>query len=137
MERLLRNILLVSSVALTVLVILFAATIWTTRARYCVLFIMLSLIISTCSRTLKADTCGLRRKWTGIVAIIISSISVVASMYFYSEYVALLTRASDNNTLDFFFGVMLLVPIFLLIWKEGGSILTVLIGILLNRFIKR
>ena len=131
MERSLRHILSVSSVTLVLLVLLFASTIWTTRAHYSVLFVMLSLIISTLARATKADLLGLKGKWAGIASIGIVVIFVVASIYFYSEYVSLLYRASANTTLDFLFGVLILIPIFLLIWKEGGAVLAVLIGFFL------
>jgi TRAP transporter 4TM/12TM fusion protein len=131
MERSLRHILSVSSVTLVVLVLVFASTIWTTRARYSVLFVMLSLIISTLARATKADLFGLRGKWAGFVSIAIVVISIAASIYFYSEYVSLLYRASANTTLDFFFGGLILIPIFLLIWKEAGGVLAVLIGVFL------
>ncbi len=117
----------ITSVTLSALVVLFGWTLWTTQAHYSVLFLALSLIICSLAIIEKASDRGLKAsavKWGSLFLI---GLTIVGSLYFFFEYEDLMYRAGANTTSDLLLSVIILVPLMVLIWKEGGFILTLLI----------
>jgi TRAP transporter 4TM/12TM fusion protein len=131
MERFFRYALTISSFALVSLVILFGYTLWTTQAHYCVLFLLFSLLICILSMARKPIQSRGRSAIIKAVSIVLAALSVTASLYFYLEYVDLLYRVGATSGLDLLFGVLILIPLMVLIWKEGGSILSLVIVVFL------
>lgn len=131
MERLFRYALIISSFALATLVVLFAYTLWTTQAHYSVLFLMFSLVICILAGAGNSGSANSRFGIKKAVSLVLIVLSITASVYFYLEYVDLLYRVSANSNLDLLFGVLILIPLMALIWKEGGWVLSLLIVILL------
>lgn len=123
MEKNINRLLSIGSLLLVILVIVFASTLWTTRARYSVLFLMLCMIICI----LRFVTKSRQSYLSGLLTVIILFLSIGSSAYFYHQYVPMLYRAGANDLSDYVFGIILLVPVAFLTWKEGGKAITFLV----------
>ncbi|MBN1106278.1 MAG: TRAP transporter fused permease subunit [Deltaproteobacteria bacterium] len=133
MQSFVRIGLSVTSALLALLVAAFAWTLWTTQAHYSVIFLALSFLI--CSLTVlqkKGDAGGFRNIALKAGPFLLMFISIIASIYFFTEYEELLFRAGAFETIDLAFSVLILIPLMALIWKEGGSILTFLVLLFLG-----
>lgn len=110
-----------ASIAFVVLVLWFAYTLGVERGKYAVLFLGISFTISVLKVLIAGRFLGVRGKPLIAGGVTVIGIFLAATVYLFWEYIPLLAdRAGDYTTLDVFVGAIIVLPLFLIMWKEGG-----------------
>ena len=111
----------VASIAFVVLVLWFAYTLGVERGKYAILFLGISFAISVLKVLTAGRFLGVQGKPLIAGGVTLIVIFLAATVYLFWEYIPLLAdRAGDYTTLDVFVGAIIVLPLFLIMWKEGG-----------------
>ena len=124
------------STILVLLVIYFAVTLGIERGKYAIIFLGLSYAIIILKNIRSGKFLRLRGNALMTVGICVIGLFLVATAYLYAEYVPLLSdRAGAYNQLDVIVGAAIFVPLFFIIWSEGGGSLFILICLFVFYFL--
>jgi len=115
-------------IALVLMLIWWGFTLSITRTQYAVLFLCLSFIISSLAIVQGGSFLKLRGKWLAGLAILLIASSIAPAVYLFLEFEALLMfRAGAYSNIDLVFGILILFPLLLLTWREGGTPLLIIV----------
>ncbi|MBN2059527.1 MAG: TRAP transporter fused permease subunit [Deltaproteobacteria bacterium] len=125
----------IACLALVLLVLWFAFTLGIERGRYAILFLGISFAISVLNILSEEDFLGIKGKWLNISGGFLIVIFLAATGYLYFQYIEMLMyRAGAYTCLDVMVGAIIILSLFLLIWKGGGAALFILILLFLLYF---
>lgn len=104
------------------------------RARFALFFLLFSLTASSLRFMLDPRSSFfrvIRGKSLLITSLILTAISISATLYLMINFNYLSWSVGANTTIDFIVAFLLLIPILLMAWKRGGTSLIILILIAL------
>lgn len=120
----------VLSTAYVVFFLYYAYTGFIERARFALFFLLFSLTASSLRFILLSQSSFfkvIKGKSLSLTSLILSAISVSATLYLIINFNSLSWRVGANITVDYIVASALLIPILLMAWKRGGDSLIILI----------
>ena len=124
------------STILVLLVVYFAVTLGIERGKYAIIFLGLSYTLIILKNIRSGSFLRLHGNALMTAGICFIGLFLVATVYLYAEYVPLLSdRAGAYDPMDVIAGAAIFVPLFFILWSEGGTSLFIIICLFILYFL--
>jgi len=118
----------VVSVLTVLLLLYYILSFKITRVELITLFLGLVMVISTLTMVRRGSFLKLKGKWLAGLAFIFIAIAIVTAIYFFKEFYPIsVYRIGAPTDTDLYLSLLLLIPLLVLLWKEAGPVLFLLV----------